>query len=190
NALVATDYPTAEPRKAPMNSAQNPPTTSRRHESDVLHFVPKDWPTTELDSSRVPQHKRHEVDVLPFVPKDLPKAELPKAPANSSQSPLPKHQRPGGDVFHFVRKAWPTVEVRSGGPARCGRQTQCFRSGHRDDSGRIRLFCRLAVCGAVDPRGSSPLRLVDWRASTPRRGCLLRCGSDWYWRIIRLAVQR
>jgi hypothetical protein len=101
-----------------MNSSQNPPTNSRRHESDVLHFVPKDWPTTELDSSRVPQHKRHEVDVLPFVPKDLPKAELPKAPANSSQSPLPKHQRPGGDVFHFVRKAWPTVEVRSGGPAR------------------------------------------------------------------------
>jgi hypothetical protein len=90
----------------PMDSSQSPPPNNQRHEQDVLHFVPNDWPT----------------------------AELLKAPVSSSQNPPTNSRRNEGGVVHFAPKDWPTAEVRSGGlacdpNARCDASDQCIGGG-------------------------------------------------------------
>src|SRR5262249_34288236 len=89
--------------------------SSRRHEDDVLHFVPKHWLTTELHSAQSPppKNQHHEGDVFPLVAKDYPTAEPLKAPMNSSQNPPTNSRRHESDVLHFVPKDWPATELDS-----------------------------------------------------------------------------
>src|SRR5262249_38935956 len=66
----------------------------RRHEDDFLHFVPKDWLTTDRDSSKSlsPKNQHHEGDLFPLEAKVSRTAEPLKAAMNSSQN-LPTNSR-------------------------------------------------------------------------------------------------